>query len=63
MLDFDWSILDQSLPLLQQGIVVTLKITITAVILGMVLGTLLHSPGDGFVVVLSYCTAIYKQIF
>ena len=44
MLDFDWSIIEQSLPLLQKGILVTLKITITSSILGMVLGTLLALP-------------------
>ena len=41
MFDFDWSIIEQSLPLLGQGIMVTLKITLTSIVLGMVLGTLL----------------------
>ena len=38
MFSFDWSILQQSLPLLGQGAMVTLKITVTAIALGMVLG-------------------------
>ena len=41
MFDFDWSIIDQSLPLLGQGVMVTLKITLTSIVFGMVIGTLL----------------------
>ena len=41
MFSIDWSIIQQSLPLLAQGALVTLKITITAIAFGMVIGTLL----------------------
>ena len=63
MLDFDWSILEQSLPLLQKGILVTLKITITSIILGMVLGTLLAVARISIYAPLRWLAAAYVNCF
>lgn len=63
MLDFDWSIIEQSLPLLQKGILVTLKITITSIILGMVLGTLLAVARISIYAPLRWLAAAYVNCF
>lgn len=41
MYEFDWSSIIPSLPYLLAGLVITLKITVTAVIVGIVWGTIL----------------------
>lgn len=41
MYEFDWSSIVPSLPYLIDGLIITLKITLTAVIIGIVWGTLL----------------------
>lgn len=41
MYDFDWSSIVPSMPYLLAGLVITLKITVTAIIFGIVWGTLL----------------------
>ncbi|HBI07693.1 MAG TPA: amino acid ABC transporter permease, partial [Erwinia persicina] len=41
MYEFDWSTIVPNLPYLWAGMVVTLKITVTAVIFGIIWGTLL----------------------
>ena len=41
MYDFDWSSIVPSMPYLLAGLVITLKITVTAIIIGIVWGTLL----------------------
>ncbi|WP_312133431.1 ABC transporter permease subunit, partial [Leclercia sp.] len=41
MYEFDWSSIVPSMPYLIDGLIITLKITLTAVIVGIVWGTLL----------------------
>lgn len=41
MYEFDWSSIVPSLPYLLDGLMITLKITVTAVIIGIVWGTIL----------------------
>lgn len=41
MYDFDWSSIIPSMPYLLAGLVITLKITVTAVVVGIVWGTIL----------------------
>jgi glutamate/aspartate transport system permease protein len=41
MIDLDWSLVRESLPILWRGVLVTMEITGVAVILGLVLGTVL----------------------
>ena len=63
MFSFDWSILQQSLPLLGQGAMVTLKITITAIALGMVLGTLLAVARISVYAPMRWLSAAYVNCF
>lgn len=62
-MEFDWSSLPGALPILGQGMLVTLEITLTASIVGMVWGTLLalarlsgHRP-------LAWAAAAYVNLF
>ncbi|VFS85213.1 Glutamate/aspartate transport system permease protein gltK [Kluyvera cryocrescens] len=41
MYEFDWSSIVPSMPYLLAGLVITLKITVTAIIIGIVWGTIL----------------------
>ncbi|MEH4116370.1 amino acid ABC transporter permease, partial [Escherichia coli] len=41
MYEFDWSSIVPSLPYLLDGLVITLKITVTAVVIGILWGTML----------------------
>lgn len=41
MYEFDWSSIQPGLPYMLQGMAVTLKITLTAVVVGIIWGTLL----------------------
>ena len=41
MYEFDWSSIVPSLPYLLDGLIITLKITVTAVVIGIVWGTIL----------------------
>ncbi len=41
MYDFDWSSIVPSMPYLLAGLVITLKITLTAIVIGIVWGTIL----------------------
>jgi len=41
MYEFDWSSIPGALPLLTKGLSVTLEITLTAIVVGIVWGTLL----------------------
>lgn len=63
MLDMDWGILAQSLPLLGQGAIVTLKITVTAVLMGMVIGTLLAVARISIFAPLRWFAAAYVNCF
>lgn len=63
MFSIDWSIVQQSLPLLAQGAVVTMKITVTAVALGMALGTLLAVARISVYAPLRWLSASYVNCF
>ena len=43
MYEFDWSSIVPSLPYLLDGLVITLKITVTAVVIGILRGTMLDA--------------------
>ncbi len=45
MYEFDWSSIVPSLPYLLDGLVITLKITVTAVVIGILWGTMLAGVG------------------
>ena len=71
MYEFDWSSVMPGMPFLLQGLVITAKITVTAIVIGILWGTILammrlagcslcerlplRSAGDGAVMVLSDC--------
>ena len=61
--DFDWSIIDQSLPLLGQGAMVTLEITLTSIVFGMVIGTLLAVARISIYAPLRWLSAAYVNCF
>ena len=63
MLSIDWSIIQQSLPLLAQGALVTLKITITAIAFGMVIGTLLAVARISVYAPMRWLSAAYVNCF
>ena len=63
MFDFDWSIIDQSLPLLGQGAMVTLEITLTSIVFGMVIGTLLAVARISIYAPLRWLSAAYVNCF
>ena len=63
MFSIDWSILQQSLPLLAQGAMVTLKITITAIAFGMVIGTLLAVARISVYAPMRWLSAAYVNCF
>ena len=46
MYEFDWSSIVPSLPYLLDGLVITLKITVTAVVIGILWG---DAGGDAFI--------------
>src|ERR1700744_3579505 len=60
---FDWSAIPGSLPILWQGMIVTLQITLGGVLVGVLLGTLLAlfrlSPNR----LLSWLSAAYVTVF
>ncbi len=47
MYEFDWSSIVPSLPYLLDGLVITLKITVTAVVIGIFVGH--DAGGDAFI--------------
>ena len=63
MFSIDWSIIQQSLPLLAQGALVTLKITITAIAFGMVIGTLLAVARISVYAPMRWLSAAYVNCF
>ena len=63
MFSIDWSIIQQCLPLLMQGAMVTLKITITAIAFGMVIGTLLAVARISVYAPMLWLSAAYVNCF
>lgn len=63
MYEFDWSTIVPNLPYLWAGMVVTLKITVTAVIFGIIWGTLLAVMRLSSFKPISWFAKIYVNLF
>ncbi|EHD22511.1 MULTISPECIES: glutamate/aspartate ABC transporter permease GltK [Brenneria] len=63
MYEFDWSSIGPSLPYLLQGMVVTLKITVTAVIVGIIWGTILAVMRLSSIKPISWFAKLYVNVF
>ena len=63
MYEFDWSSIGPSLPYLLQGMVITLKITIIAVIFGIIWGTILAVMRLSPLKPVSWFAQIYVNVF
>jgi glutamate/aspartate transport system permease protein len=63
MYQFDWSSIVPSLPYMLQGMVITLKITITAVVVGIIWGTLLAVLRLSPIKPISWLAKIYVNLF
>ena len=63
MYDFDWSSIPGALPFLWQGMKVTLKITVTAIVAGIVWGTVLAMLRLSRSRVLCWLAAGYVNVF
>lgn len=63
MHEFDWSSIGPSMPYLIQGMVVTLKITLTAVIFGIVWGTILAVMRLSPIKPISWFAKLYVNLF
>ncbi|CNH40740.1 glutamate/aspartate ABC transporter permease GltK [Yersinia pekkanenii] len=63
MYQFDWSSIGPSLPYLLQGLVVTAKITITAIVFGIVWGTVLAVMRLSPIKAISWFAAAYVNVF
>ena len=63
MYEFDWSSIPPSLPYLLNGMVITLKITVTAVVFGIIWGTLLAVMRLSSFKPISWFAKIYVNLF
>jgi glutamate/aspartate transport system permease protein len=63
MYEFDWSSIPGALPFLWDGMLISLKITVTAIVVGIVWGTLLAMMRLSSVSVLSWFAAGYVNTF
>lgn len=63
MYEFDWSSVVPGLPYMLQGMIVTLKITITAVIVGIIWGTVLAVMRMSTIKPISWFAKIYVNLF
>ncbi|ULS50479.1 glutamate/aspartate ABC transporter permease GltK [Pectobacterium carotovorum] len=63
MYEFDWSSIGPSMPYLIQGMVVTLKITLTAVVFGIVWGTILAVMRLSPIKPISWFAKLYVNLF
>lgn len=63
MLDLDFSIIIPNLPLLAKGMLVTLKITVTAIVVGIFWGTLLAVARISPIKPLSFLSQLYVNCF
>ncbi|MEH2919876.1 glutamate/aspartate ABC transporter permease GltK [Samsonia erythrinae] len=63
MYEFDWSSIGPSLPYLFQGMIVTLKITLTAVVFGIVWGTILAVMRLSSIKPISWFAKLYVNLF
>ena len=63
MYEFDWSSIPGALPLLAKGMLITLEVTLTAIVVGIVWGTLLAVARLGKNRVLAYLATAYVNLF
>jgi len=63
MSEYDWSSIIPTLPFLMQGMIITLKITVTAVVIGIVWGTLLAVMRLSSFKPVAWFAAAYVNVF
>ncbi len=63
MHEFDWTSIPGAIPLLAKGMLVTLEVTLTAIAVGVVWGTLLAVARLGRNKALSWLAAVYVNLF
>ncbi|OTA18099.1 amino acid ABC transporter, permease protein PEB1 [Xenorhabdus vietnamensis] len=63
MYQFDWSSIVPSLPFLLSGLMITAKITVIAIIIGIVWGTILAIMRLSSIKILSWFSALYVNLF
>ena len=63
MYEFDWSSIPGAIPLLAKGLLITLEVTVTAIVVGIVWGTILAIARLGSNPVLSKLAAGYVNLF
>jgi glutamate/aspartate transport system permease protein len=63
MYEFDWSSIPGALPLLLKGMLITFEVTMTAIVVGIVWGTLLAVARLGHNRVLAYLATAYVNLF
>lgn len=63
MYEFDWSSITPSMPYLLQGLVVTAKITITAIVFGIIWGTVLAVMRLSPIKAISWFATAYVNVF
>jgi len=63
MYEFDWSSIPNALPFLARGAIVTLEITVTAIVIGLVFGTLLAVARLSSVALLPRLAELYVNLF
>lgn len=63
MYEFDWSSVIPGMPFLLQGLVITAKITITAIVIGILWGTILAMMRLSSIKIVSWLAALYVNAF
>ena len=63
MYEFDWTSIPGAFPLLAKGMLITLEVTLTAIVVGIVWGTLLAVARLGKNKVLAYLATLYVNLF
>src|SRR6266536_3442731 len=63
MYEFDWSSIRPALPFLAKGAVITFEITITAILVGILWGTLLAVARLSSIKILQQLAALYVNLF
>ena len=63
MYEFDWSSVMPGMPFLLQGLVITAKITVTAIVIGILWGTILAMMRLSSLKIVSWLAALYVNAF
>lgn len=63
MYEFDWSSVMPGMPFLLQGLVITAKITVTAIVIGILWGTVLAMMRLSSIKIVSWLAALYVNAF